>query len=383
MRQLLILASVMFCLTAAGAMAQGVAPDQADQNRNFAQMWDPDRMIERSVSQAVKRYDLTPEQAEQARKMTSQGVNQFLDKHEDDLRRLVSEVLQARLAGKTPSAEQVQAWAKRAEPLFEEAKKAIVEGNQDFRQYLTDEQKRTFDIDQKVIAKQFAWSEERLDRWSAGQFNPQTDSWVFGQQNTARPDATVQRRTPPPRQTQPAQPDYQPQLDRWDLAVRSFIHRYELDAAQSSQAYGILADSKKRAQEYWLSRKPDIEAANQRIQEVLADEALKDQAVAARKHLDDLNQPVEDVYKQMLQRLDQIPTDTQRQAYEQKRQERRRHMRESRAGDPPRTAISATSQSQPTGARATAEDLRGRIKGPAATRPAASRAASTQPAAVR
>ena len=111
---------------------------------------------------------------------------------------------------------------------------------------------------------------------------------------------------------------------------------------------GILVDSKRRATEYWFSRKADIDAANERIKDVLADASRSDQVPAARKQLDDLNKPVETLYVEMQERLNKIPTDAQRKAFEVETQARRERWRDRirRTGD--ETAVSATSQSQPS-----------------------------------
>ncbi len=238
-------------VVAAVAQAQPATQRDAQPNpQNFMSMWNPQVMIDQSVRQAVRRYNLTPDQEQIARKMTSDGVNAFLDKHEEEIRSLVRDAMAARLSRTPPSSDQVQEWTKRAMPLFEEAQKEVLDGNQKFRNVLSDEQKKNFDADQQVLRQQIGFARERLDRWNEGKFNPDTD-WL----------------TPRPRPaTRPARTD-QNDLDRWDLYVRGFISRYRLDGPQTSQAMAILSDSRNRATEYWFSRKAEIEAANQRVKE--------------------------------------------------------------------------------------------------------------------
>ncbi len=283
--------------------------DPRQQAQGFMSMWNPQVMIDRSVRQAARRYKLTPEQEELARKMTTDGANAFLDKHEMEIRSLLREAIEARMAGGPPSAEKVQEWAKRVAPLFEEGQKAILEGNQQFRDCLSDEQKKIFDADQKILREQVVMARDRLTGWTQGKFNPETD-WF-----------------PPPRRSPATQPG-QPNIDRWDLYVRGFINRYKLDDAQTSTAMAILADSKNRATEYYYSCKADIEAANQRLKEVLADPTRKEESAEARKQLEDLNRPIDKLYAEMQQRLNQIPTDEQRKAYEAETQARRDRFRD-------------------------------------------------------
>jgi hypothetical protein len=314
----------------------------AEQQRaqGFMSMWNPQVMIDRSVKQAATRYKLTPEQEQLARKMTTDGVNEFLDKHETEIRSLLREAIEARMASTPPSPEKVQEWAKRVAPLFEEGQKAILDGNREFRDCLSDEQKKVFDADQQVLQRQVTFARERLTSWTGGRFNPETD-WFIGPRR--------------PTVTRPSQPH----IDRWDLYVRGFINRYKLDAAQTSQAMAILTDSKNRATEYYYSCKAEIEAANQRLTGLLADpgskdesgKARKDQVAEARKQLEDLNRPIDKLYGEMQQRLNQIPTDEQRKAYDAEVQARRDRFRNRIHSTGQETAISATSQSQPAATR--------------------------------
>lgn len=69
----------------------------------------------------------------------------------------------------------------------------------------------------------------------------------------------------------------------------------------------ILADSKRRATEYWFSRRSDIDAANEQIRQILADPSRQGQIGDARKHLADLNKPVDTLYVEMQERLNGIP----------------------------------------------------------------------------
>ena len=271
-----------------------------------------------------------------------------------------------------PTAAQVQEWAKKAAPLFDEAKQEIIKGNQQFRESLNDEQKRTFDADQKVLQQQIASSRERLDLWTQGKFNPETD-WM----NPPRPRPTA---TGPNR----------PELDRWDLYVRGFISRFKLDPAQISQANAVLSDSKNRATEYYFSRKAEIEAASRHVKEVQADPSRRNQYAEARKQLEDLNRPIDTLYAEMQLRLNQIPTEAQRKANEAEMLARRERWRNRNNSPSSNTAISATSQSRPAGSqlaqaespattRPSATTRPVRIQGRAASRPAVTTAPTTQP----
>jgi len=304
MRQLLVLTSVTFILAAGLVWGQPANQPPQRSGDPMSSMWNPEMMINRSVQQASRRYNLTPEQEEVARKLTTDGVNAFLDKHESELRSLIGEALRARMSGQPPTAEEVKKWTERAAPLFEEAKKAILEGNRQFREVLTDEQKKGFDADQKLIEQQFAATGEMFERWKKGDFDPVND-WIDRQR--PRPDWRESR----------------PELDRFERYARRFIDNYKLDSTQATQVMSIVADSRKRAEEYWYSRKTDIEAARARVRELASDLKNRQQYLAATKQLTELNKPVNDLYNEMRRRLDVIPTDAQRKAFEASAQARR------------------------------------------------------------
>jgi hypothetical protein len=361
MRQLPLYTILLVGITLGTALAQeanGPRGPDSQRAQNFMSMWNPQVMIDNSVKQAVTRYNLTPEQEQLARKMTTDGVNAFLDKHEAEMRGLVRDAIQARISGNAPTPAQVQEWSQRAAPLFDEAKQEILKGNQQFRDSLNEEQKQTFDADQKILQQQLASSREKLDLWTKGKFNPETD-WM----NPPRPRPTA---TGPNR----------PELDRWDLYVRGLISRFKLDPAQISQANAILSDSKSRATEYYFSRKAEIEAASLRVKEVQADPNLKSQVAEARKQMEDLNKPIDTLYAEMQQRLNQIPTEAQRKANEAEVQARRERWRNRNNGPSSNTAISATSQSRPAGSQLAATD-------PLAATQASATAAASQPARIQ
>lgn len=355
MRQVLVLvifASILAAGPAMGQPARSQAQAPAGEDP-MSSIWNPQLMIDRSVKAATKRYNLTPDQEKLARQMTTERVGIFLDRHERDLRDLVREAIQARFASQPPSPEKVQAWARRVGPLFEEARKEILQGNQEFRNALTDEQKKAFDTDQQVLQRQFGQTEQMLTRWKDGGFDASRD-W------------THSRQRPEPR-------PIRPELDRFQRYARRFIEDYKLDAGQTTQVMAIVTESRKRAEEYWYSRKADIEVTRQRVQELSRDPNARQQYQAASKQLSELNRPVDDLYEEMKARLDQIPGEAQRQARDQEMQTRRQRWRD-QMRDSGRGPVAVSSQTSATQAVASGPASRPVAQGPG------SRPASTRPA---
>lgn len=337
---LCILLTLVFVTTQ--TLGQTNPPPQSqkpDPNNPWA-MWDIQQMIQRASSEVTKRYNLTPEQTEFTRNLMATRVNGFLDRHEQKIREIFAEIIKYQMAGQAPPADKVQKWTDDITPMFDEAKVQIIEGNKEFREVLTDDQKKIHDIDLKVMEQNFADAQKRLERWQQGGFDPAKD---MGQPpakpGAAKPvTASGQPAAAPVAPAKPSEPmapaaggPSAPQassagpksvpleptagatptdMDSWEAYVRQFIADYKLDNAQSNQALGILAETKRRASEYRASRKSDY----QKYQTVLASDPQNTEVAAQLKELD---KPIGSLFTELKLRLDQIPTDSQRKAYEQ------------------------------------------------------------------
>jgi hypothetical protein len=354
-------------------------------------MWDVQKMIDRATSQVVKRYNLTPEQETFTRNLMATRVNGFLDKHESEIRDIFAQAIKYQISGNPPSPEKVKEWTAQITPMFDEAKVSIIEGNRDFREVLTDDQKKIHDIDLKVMERNFKDAEQRLNRWGDGGFDPKVD---LGPPNPGAPRTrpatgpaptspkpTAATPAPQPAQDTPVPPAPQPNVpsrivppgtggtsgtdrsaDFWEMYVRKFIDNYALDQTQTNLAMQILDETKKRASEYLTSRKEEYQNLQTRLSNAAGDQAA---AAEIQKQIVELNKPVQgDLFNEMKQRLDQIPTEAQRKAYDEA------HPKKAAASGP----ASRAAASRPTGTRPAASR-------PTATRPSLRRMApATRPA---
>ncbi len=94
-------------------------------------------------------------------------------------------------------------------------------------------------------------------------------------------------------------------LDAWGTYVEDFITRYQLDAKQAQQSRLILSELRKRADEYRMAHKPDYAAAEQ-----IAQVADRNKEIAR------LDKPVQDIFLELKDRLDRIPSEAQRKLAE-------------------------------------------------------------------
>jgi len=336
-------------LTAAMAWADA-GKGSGTATQSVWKMWNVDRMIERATMQVSRRYKLTPEQEAFTRKLMATKVRQFLEKYEDDIRYLLTQAMKYQMAGTPPTPEEVQRLTKRFMPLFEEAKRQILEANSQFREILTDEQKKKHDVDLQVTKHNFEVLQERLNRWAAGGFDPEKD---FRPPRKRRPaGAGARGGDRRPRVIGPGG-RVERTLDYWDLYVRRFINRYKLDAAQTKQAMSILADCKKRALEYRTSHKEDFQKVQDKIRRLLGKKDARKDLEAAYKELRELSKPINDIFQEMKQRLDQIPTEAQRRAYKaeikRRTEEFRRRIRARRSTSSAPATQPGSAASQPAG----------------------------------
>ncbi len=336
----LLIGMVTLMSLAPGALAQQPAPVQPKDPANPLAMWNVQQMIDRATSQVVKRYSLTPEQEEFTRNLMATRVNAFLDRHEQEIRDIFAEAIKYQIAGTPPPPERVKEWTAQITPMFDEAKVSIVEGNHEFREILSDDQKKVHDIDLKIMENNFKDAEQRLGRWREGDFDaardfadptrqpqsrrtagtrpqPVTPPAANGQAQAAEPapTATAAPVAPPPgRVLGPTAGNVDRTTDFWEMYVQKFIANYQLDQNQSNLAMQILAETRKRAGEYLASRRDEY----QRLQTQLAAAGSDAKAAAdVQKQITELNKPVqEDLFNEMKQRLDRIPTESQRKAFE-------------------------------------------------------------------
>lgn len=391
-------------LTGLPAWGQNNTPP-ADPSNPLA-MWDVEKMVDRAVGQVVKRYKLNPEQEQFTRTLMTRRVDAFFDQYEADIRDMLAQAMRYQLSGQQLPPEKVQEWTARIDPMFLEARRSIYEGNKEFREVLTEDQLKIHDVDMRVMEQNFRDAEKRLGRWREGGFDPVKDlgQKPEGQQGKPKPPRGPRKpaqpapgqvaepvaeapapevaaaptpapgTTPPARPRRPRVPLRGPtgrtpvaRVDTWDIYVQRFIADYGLDQSQATQSQAILADCKKRAVEYQASHRSDYD----RLQAAMAG-AAKDSD--AHKQFEQLNKPIDDLFNEMKARLDQIPTEAQRKAYDL--------AKASRGGD--KQAANTPSQTQPArGPTASRPAPVAPRPQPAARAPQAPRPAASQPAARR
>lgn len=303
-------ALILACLFVTPARAQSKIQPENDPTDPTG-LWDADVMMEQATINISRRYNLNQEQEAYTRQLLKSRTRAFLAEHEDDLRGMLKELFVQQLRGATPDSEQAQTWGHRAEPLLEAAKKAILDGNLEWRDVLDEKQRKIHDIDLRLMNKNFQMLEERFTRWSQGDFKP-------SDYLTARPaPASGIRQRPRLSPTAPLKPSsVQRSEDFWDIYVKKFIRDYDLDDAQRNSALAILKDMKEKVARVRKHSETERKAAQEALHQLIRDKADSQKLKEASRRMRLAHAPIAQLFEELRSRLARLPTEAQRKRVE-------------------------------------------------------------------
>ena len=330
-----------------GAKSPRARPARRNSARGLGGMspmdWNVDWLLKMTADNVARHYKLTTEQADVAREMISTRTKIFLGEHEQETRELFTEMWDVRMKRKTPTAASSKEWSVRAQPLFQRAKTEILEGNEVFAEYLTDEQRKGHTGDMGKTRVFFGQLDERLDNWKEGKFDP-NDPWIGGggprkpgKTEGRRPargggqrgrraaggndgvippilqgasSANIKQLTQAPDIPVVAQPTH-----KFDEYVEKFIKHYELEEAQCVQVRAIAKDSRDRA---IVSEMRKADQLEQLSREMAAIGGSSPAQLKRKARLEErwkkLIEPITRHFEYMIKKLSRIPTAAQRKA---------------------------------------------------------------------
>ncbi len=160
-----------------------------------------DLLVDNYAARLARKYDLTDEQNAYTKTLLRERSYEFLDRHEPELRRLVNRLFEVRTGGEMTPEELVE-WGQRALPVYEEAKRLVIDGNNDWREILTPAQTKVHDEDLKLMYQSFETTEEQLGQIVAGEMT--VEQFRSPQRSQRRPARTRPNRPPPSRREPPA-----------------------------------------------------------------------------------------------------------------------------------------------------------------------------------
>lgn len=160
------------CLAVLGFVAVAAAPVWAQedvQRGGYSAILDNlDAMVDGYARMVARKYDLTDEQAEITAQMLRGKANDFLSRHDSEVRQLLDEMFHVRTGG-SMSQEGLVQWGQRVLPLYNEAKDALIRGNAEFREILTEEQRRIHDQDLGLMEQSLQTTDEQVRRIVSGE----------------------------------------------------------------------------------------------------------------------------------------------------------------------------------------------------------------------
>ncbi len=276
-----------------------------------------EKIMEDAVRNISRRYNLNDEQTSETQKLMKREVNRFLKEHEAEVWPLIRDLLAAQLGGKPPeNGEEVKRIGKSARPLAALAKDAILKANEEWRMYLTPDQKITHDYDVAEIEKTFAQIDKNFSDWSSGK---PTEAGLF----PPPPPSDLS----PPRPKKPAAGLPKPEVetfrvDIFDTYVEQFIKDYQLDEGQIDSARSILKEFKVKANDFNAAKQEELSKirAEQVAAMVARDRDKMAGVEAARKKV---LEPVHALFGEMQGRLKGLLTTTQVERHEAQKNAKR------------------------------------------------------------
>jgi len=268
-----------------------------------------EKIMEQAVRNISRRYNLNQAQTQKTSEIMTREVHKFLREHESEVWPVIRDLLASQLGAKPPeSGEDAKRIGKAARPLFKLAKEAILRGNEEWRMYLTPEQKRMHDYDLTEMDKTFEKVERSFSSWEKGDEGrgplfPDPPPPNLG---PARP------KLPPEGLPEPEVEIFRPSL--FETFVEEFIKKYQLDKGQIDSARSILTEFSAKAEDFKNSKKDELRAiaADLRAAHEQANREKLLEAEAARKKL---LEPIYELFGQMNERLMALLTTAQLERY--------------------------------------------------------------------
>jgi len=221
-----------------------------------------DAIMETATRNIGRRYNLNEAQLGKTRELMRREVYKFLQTHEDQVWPLIRDLLKAQLGQKPPeSIEDVMRIGKGALPLAQLAQEAIINANEEWREYLTAEQRVTHDYDMAEMRKTFKSINNNFERWAEGK---PTGKSIFPK---PPPPAASPPRPPKPlgKLPEPAEESIAETTMFFEAYVNEFIAKYELDAGQVNAARSILGEFKGQAAKFRATNYKEIAAISQEL----------------------------------------------------------------------------------------------------------------------
>ncbi|MEW6251285.1 MAG: hypothetical protein AB1716_11605 [Planctomycetota bacterium] len=293
-----------------------------------------DRIVDRMTDEMAELYNFNGEQLDATRAIIKQRFPEWLQQNRTQIQPLINEYVEALLGGEPPAADEVADWALRAQPLVGEFRALIQQTTDELRTFMTPEQEVLLNGQLAAMDVGMNFMQQRLDVWAHGGYDPEVD-WhrspdfrekqrererqlkmqaeiakeaAMGvQSSTAQPQPGAAAGPPKPAGRSPLDATA---TDDWVAYVEAFIRRYELNDAQQNRAREILRVKQTEKDKYLRTKADDI----QRIDGLSKRATTDEQRAQVAEELQRVRQPLERMFQDLKDRLDRLPTPSQKRA---------------------------------------------------------------------
>ena len=268
-----------------------------------------DRIIDRIVDQMADHYEFDEEQTETTRILLKERYPAYLNENRAEIQTLLNQYFEALVNDQPPTPEEVAEWATRVQPLLAGLGDLTHEVTDEMHTYLNDQQAVTLDAEVTAFDTGMRFAQNKLSAWAAGEYDPTTE-WIHP------PNENRQAEDAP--DDQPDEPDVKAAagtapVDEWAVYAQRFIERYQLNDQQKQKAHLILR-RQQEARDKYLRRKVDEMA---RVTKQLSEATTEESRQAALRAYEQLNAPVDQLFRTLKERLLTLPTRAQRKAAEE------------------------------------------------------------------
>ncbi len=302
-------------------ISESVQPSPATQQRG---LWPSEKLmgllLQRWADEIGYEYEMDAAQRDKVRKTVVDRWLPFFEENSPALAPLFNEFLEMRLEIEPPDKKRVENWARRAMPMFEQVRKQIDGGVAEFREILTPVQRAKFELQVLELGVGMRVSETWLKRMKEGDFDVSEirDLWQTrrAQRRRLRAERRRQREEAGKKveiKTDQGEVDQiARELGRWEKYVDEFILVYNLDEGQRSAVLSCLSELRQRATAHRDIRREEVAKLEQRILSFTGKDA--DLAVL-KKQLTELYGPIDAMFEELKDRIEQIPTAQQRERF--------------------------------------------------------------------
>ncbi len=340
-------AAAGLCMAGVVFAAAVRADEPRERRRSEGSIWPSQRLIDlflrKVAADMAGDYGFDEYQRDEAERVLREKIGAFLKENRPQLEKLVSEFLEAQVADEPPDPAFVADWARRAEPLLAKAHDLLYDVADDMREFMTEEQQIQLDGYLAAFDVGVEMTQKRLQRWAAGEFDPQTE-WIgnpqarkldrqrrremYQRMEQARSEVLQQYEgggaggaggLPPGERARAGAEARKARqarrsTDEWARYVEAFIARYQLDAQQQQKARLFLR-RQREARDTYLARKA---SQMERIEKLYKQARTPEQVQQAEAEYKKLMAPVERMFEVLKSKLETLPTRAQRRAAAQR-----------------------------------------------------------------